>query len=50
MENEAKFIYCFRLLVQSDQLFTERLQRQFAAIMRRVRAEMSQIGGNNIEK
>ncbi len=50
MENEAGFIYCFRLLIREDQLSPERSQRQFAAIMRRVRDEAAQTGGKHYEQ
>lgn len=50
MENEAGFVYYFRLLIREDQLSPERSQRQFAAIMRRVRTETAQTGGQFYEK
>jgi hypothetical protein len=55
MENEAEFVRCFRLLIQSDRLSPERSRTQLAAILRRVCGERPEFyttrtGGMNYEQ
>lgn len=55
MENEAGFVRCFRLLIQSERLSPERSRVQLSAILRRVRGDgpgyhTARTGGMNYEQ